>query len=179
MEFMPEPKERAIDAAREWRQKLQAEWDAKPQSDVLPGTVIDPNCHHVYVSLLKGERPEQQLRKFFKHLKALVKASGPLPASFMTSSWLIELPTGETLCGLSSARRAAVVSQSDAAMVPLAQAGAALIREFAAASARSTAEIVQGVLVFDDGRRMPLETCRCRRITSEEWKSPPRKRAAL
>jgi hypothetical protein len=176
---MPEPKDRAIDAAREWRQKLQAEWDAKPQSDVVPGTVTDPNCHHVYVSLLKGEHPGQQLRKFFKHLKVLVKASGPLPASFMTSNWLIELPTGETMCGLSSARRAALVGQSDAAMVPLAQAGADVIREFAARSARSTAQIVEGVLVFDDGRRMLLETCCCRRISSEEWKSPVSKRAAL
>lgn len=167
---------RTIDEAREWRDKLQAEWDAKPQSHAVAGLIVDPNCYHVYVSTFKGERPGQQLRKFFKYLKELVKANGPLPASFMTSSWLIELPSGETLCGFSSARRAALVSQSDLAMVPLAQAGAVLIRAFAASSGRSAAEIDSGFLIFQDGRRMPLEACRCRRITNEEWRSPTRTR---
>jgi hypothetical protein len=172
---MPEPRERPIDAARHWRDNLQAEWDAKPQSNVVPGTVPDPNCYHVYVSLLDGERPGQQLRTFFKHVKKLAKENGPLPASFMTSGWLIELPTGQTLCGLSSARHAPLATQSHSTMAPLAQAGAAVIRQFAASSSRSTAEIVQGSLVFNDGRRVPLDTCRPRRITSDEWQSPPRK----
>jgi hypothetical protein len=74
--------------------------------------------------------------------------------------FVLTLPDGETFGDFRVARYPALVTETEAEMIPRVEKGAALVHAFAAATGRRSGEIEKGsTFVCADGPRIPLAQC--------------------
>jgi hypothetical protein len=142
-----------------------------PPAWPLSGLSCLPCERFVYVSLLAGESPRQQQKAVFRHLENWIKEHGKLPACVGGPRFLLTLPDGETLGDFSVIRHPALVTETEAEMIPRVQEGAALVYALGSATGRRCGEIQNGAeFVCSDGQRIPLAECSYHMLqTKADW----------
>jgi hypothetical protein len=169
-------KERAIDAAREYKKRLLEEVRKRPEpSD--PAGVRQHRCErYIYLSLNTGENPGQQRKAVFDHWKKMAQKQGELPTGVRDQQCMVTLPNGEVFCDFCIVKFPVFVTETEEEMIPHVERGAVIFREFAAISGRLTATIEdQSTFVCEDGRRFPLTSCTWRNLSEADFVSGRRK----
>ncbi len=149
------------DEARYRRRLEDYEKNPVPPSEwPLSGLEIGPCTRYVYLSFLPGESPKQQQKAVFRHWGDLFKKHGELPTGIGGPMFVLTLPDGDTFGDFSVSRYPALVTESEAEMIPRVQQAAALVHVFAAATGRRSGEIEnRSEFVCADGQRVPLAQC--------------------
>jgi hypothetical protein len=169
---MARKKSRAIDQAREYRERVRALYEPAPLCESLAGLTHHRCERFVYLSLAEDENAGALHRDVFKHNKAYAYERGSLPACFSSAGWAVTLPTGETFHAFQVVRYPAMVGETEKQMVPFVEAGVSVLHAYATASDRQTATIESGTtFVCDDGRRIAIKECCCRPLTDEDYQS--------
>jgi hypothetical protein len=171
-------KERAIDAAREYKKRLLEEVRKRGEPS-QPAGVRQHRCErYIYLSLNTGENARQQRKAVFDHWKKLAQKEGELPAGLRDQECMVTLPNGEVFCDFCVVRFPALVTETEEEMIPRVELGAALFREFAAINGRLTATFEdQSTFVCEDGRRFPLTSCTWRNLSDADFVSAKSKPA--
>lgn len=163
------------------RRKLdQHAHSPQPPLEYVSGVVTGPCDRYVYMTFLEGESPKQQQRAVFRYWSNLGKEHDELDAGISGPSFVLTLPDGEILGDFHVRRYPALVTESEAEMIPRVQKGAALVHAFAAATGRRCGEIENGsTLVCDDGQHIPLTQCVYRKLLTDAdyaWKAKRKKK---
>ena len=97
-------------------------------------------------------------------------------AGVMSAGWVAILPSGEMFCPISVSKYAMYDWQRNEEMVPVVDASELLLKELAKQVGWMSATIESGdVFVCEDGRRIPLASCVCRRLTDDDYNAHRRR----
>lgn len=169
---MPSRGKRAIDQAKEWRERAFTDWAAKVANEPIPGITKYPNIRYVYLRLRVGESAGQQLKTVIK----LWGQGQPELGGVMSAGWAAILPSGEMFCPISVSKYAMYDWQTNEKKVPVVDASELLLKELAKQVGWMSATIEGGdVFVCEDGRRFPLALCVCRRLTDDDYNAHVRR----
>lgn len=157
------------DEARYRRKLAERTKNPVPQQEwPLSGLERGPCDRYIYLSFLPGESPIRQQRAVFRHWGELFKEHGEQLPGISGPMFVLTLPDGEPFGDFWVRRYPALVTETEAEMIPRVQKGAALVHAFAAATGRRSGEIENGsVFVCDDSQRIPLAQCRYEKLWTD------------
>jgi hypothetical protein len=174
---MAKRKARAIDEAREYRERVRALYPEPPPEKPLAGLTHERCERFIYLGVSPNETANKLLKALDQVYKDYRAQHGRLPACFSAGLWAVTLPAGETFHAFHVVRRGSMVGDTEEAMVPFVEAGVQLLRDYAAATGRRTGMIENGTtFVCDDGRHIALDECSCRRLTDDDYYPHRRKK---
>lgn len=158
---------RAIDLAKEFRERVLKSWDQASEPWPLSGLKEFPFERTVYLNLKIKETPALLFRAVLKHWKELFQIHGDTIAGIGNMISLIVTPTGEAFCSLRIARFPGLISETEA--MNRVDRGVELLQSFATKTNRITATIQdESALVCSDGRRVLLRECDCCNMMNDE-----------
>jgi hypothetical protein len=135
----------------------------------LSGLERGPCDRYIYVSFLPGESPKQLQKAVFRHWGDLFQEHGELLASIGGPLFVLTLPDGDPFGDICVASHPALVTETEAEMIPRVEKGVELIHALAAATGRRSGEIEDGSdFVCNDGQRIPLPKCTYRLLWTDK-----------
>lgn len=162
-------RKRAIDSAREFRERVLKKWQEESEPWPLSGLKQFPCEREIYLSLKLKETPNQLFRAVCKHFKELFQTQGEELAGIGNMISLIVVPTGEAFCSFRIARYPGRIGETEDMMIPRVDKTIALFEAYTKQDGRLTAIIeAEQSLVCSDSRRFLLNECDCVNMMTSE-----------
>jgi hypothetical protein len=160
---------RAIDSAKEFRERVLKKWQEESAPWPLSGLKQFPCEREIYLSLKPKETPNQLFRAVDNHWKELYQTHGKEMAGIGNMISLIVAPNGEAFCSFRIARYPGMVGETEDMMIPRVDKTVALFEAYAKHDGRLTATIEgEQEIVCSDSRRFLLNECDCVNMMTSE-----------
>jgi len=163
-------RKRAIDQAKEYREKVIAQYALVADPWTIPGLKPHPNKRILFMQMLPKQK-ESRLFNLLKKYTTPAYENGFVGFGF-TDNCILNLPTGEKMIAVSCNRYGRTVQERDKDFSAELDFSVRVLCEFAVATGRLTAVIdtttAPPVLNCSDGRHIPLAACAARPLAHEE-----------